>query len=268
MISETEFELTSHAIQRLGIEKSKERRDGQFPVRKPVVGMKQLVLSSAVRQALDMAPVHARYGHRLIDDWGLGDTISYGRSIVLMFSGPPGVGKTATAEALAHELGKSILVADYSKIQNCFVGQTEKNIVRVFREAKDQDAVLFWDEADAMFYDRDSASRNWEVRDVNVLLQQVEGFAGICILATNRKVTLDKALQRRITVKVEFNRPDRGERRRIWEKLLPRKLPLARDVDPDSLCQTDLSGGEIKNVVFECRPVGLAAKRDRPGDDE
>ena len=200
----------------------------------------------------------------MIDDWGLGETISYGRSIVLMFSGPPGVGKTATAEALADELGKPILVADYSKVQNCFVGQTEKNIVRVFREAKDQNAVLFWDEADAMFYDRDSASRNWEVRDVNVLLQQVERFAGICILATNRKVTLDKALQRRITLKVEFNRPDRGERRRIWAKLLPRKLPLARDVDLDTLCQTDLSGGEIKNVVLNAARLALQRSETGP----
>ena len=264
-LEDVEFELTPNAVQLLGIDKSRRwRNGGQFAARRPAIGMKQLVLPAAVRRALNMALVHARCGSRLIDDWGLGETIRYGRSIVLMFSGPPGVGKTATAEALAHELGKPILVADYSKIENCFVGQTEKNIVRVFREAKDQDAVLFWDEADAMFYDRDSAQRNWEVRDVNVLLQELERFPGICILATNRKVSLDKALQRRITVKVEFDRPGRDDRRRIWEKLLPRKLPLARDVDLGRLCEMDLTGGEIKNVVLNAARLALQRSETGP----
>ena len=207
-----------------------------------------------------------------MDDWGLGELIPYGRGPVLLFSGPPGTGKTATAEALAHELGKTILVADYSRIQNCFVGQTEKNIVRAFREAKDQEAVLFWDEADAMFYDRDSAHRNWEVRDVNVLLQELERFEGVCILATNRKITLDKALQRRITLKVEFHRPNAHQRRQIWEKFMPQKLPLAQDLDLEELSSLDLAGGEIKNVVLnaarialqrdECGPVTMADFRD------
>ena len=191
--------------------------------------------------------------------------VTYGRSPVLLFSGPPGTGKTATAEALAHELDKPILVADYSRIQNCFVGQTEKNIVRVFREARNQDAVLFWDEADAMFYDRDSAHRNWEVRDVNVLLQELERFEGICILATNRKITLDKALGAadRAEGRVRAARPARTAL--IWEKLLPQKLPLARDVDLDDLSEADLAGGEIKNVVLNAARLALQRDRRRPG---
>ena len=115
-----------------------------------------------------------------------------------------------------------------------------------------------------MFYDRDSAQRNWEVRNVNVLLQELERFPGICILATNRKVSLDKALQRRITVKVEFDRPGRDDRRRIWEKLLPRKLPLARDVDLGRLCETDLTGGEIKNVVLNAARLALQRSETGP----
>ena len=97
-----------------------------------------------------------------------------------------------------------LLVVDYSQIQNCLLGQTEKNIARAFRDARENDAILFWDEADAMFYDRDSTSHNWEVRDVNVLLVEIERFEGICVLATNRKLTLDKALERRISLKVAF----------------------------------------------------------------
>jgi SpoVK/Ycf46/Vps4 family AAA+-type ATPase len=216
-----------------------------------------------MRQALSLALVHAHCGKRLIDDWGLGELISYGRGLVLLFSGPPGTGKTATAEALAHKLDKPVLVADYSRIQNCFIGQTEKNVVRAFREAKRQDAVLFWDEADAMFYDRDSARHNWEVRDVNVLLQELERFEGICILATNRKIVLDKALERRIALKVEFERPDRRQRREIWAKFLPRKLPLERDVEPDELSTWELTGGEIKNIILNA--ARLAVERDERG---
>ena len=212
----TEFELADKGAEMLGLDKKAgPRRRGEFQARQPMVRLEHLVLGGRVRQAVDLALVHARNSRRLMDDWGLGELIPYGRGTVLLFSGPPGTGKTATAEALAHELEKPILVADYSRIQNCFVGQTEKNIVRVFREARSQDAVLFWDEADAMFYDRDLAARTWEVRDVNVLLQQLERFEGTCILATNRKVSLDKALERRIALKVDFELPDRAQRRRF-----------------------------------------------------
>ena len=263
-LEQTEFELTEKARRPAGDREA--RRQGALRrvrrARRPS-GLSQLVLSDRVRKALDMAMVHARHGARLMDDWGLGELIPYGRGPVLLFSGPPGTGKTATAEALAHELGRPILVADYSRIQNCFIGQTEKNIVRAFREAKDQEAVLFWDEADAMFYDRDSAHRNWEVRDVNVLLQELERFEGVCILATNRKITLDKALQRRITLKVEFERPDPRQRRQIWEKFMPRKLPVARDLDLEELSRLDLTGGEIKNVVLNA--ARLALQRDERG---
>jgi SpoVK/Ycf46/Vps4 family AAA+-type ATPase len=224
------------------------------------------VLGNPVRQALDMALSHARHSDQLMVKWGLREIIPYGHSPVLLFSGQPGTGKTAAAEAFAHELGKPILVADYSRIQNCFVGQTEKNIIKAFRAAQRQKAVLFWDEADAMFYDRDSARQNWEVRDVNVLLQELERFEGVCILATNRKITLDKALERRITLKVEFDRPDRQQRQGIWKKMLPTKMPLSEDVNLDSLSEADFVGGEIKNVVLNaarlavqrgCEQVGM-----------
>jgi len=141
-------------------------------------------------------------------------------------------------------------VANYAQIQGCFVGQTEKNIVATFREAKAKDAVLFWDEADAMFFDRDLASHTWEVRDVNVLLQEIERFDGVCILATNRKITLDKALERRITLKVEFDPPNRESREAIFKKLIPAKMPLARDVSFAKLADLELSGGEIKNCLL------------------
>jgi SpoVK/Ycf46/Vps4 family AAA+-type ATPase len=124
--------------------------------------------------------------------------------------------------------------------------------------------VLFWDEADAMFYDRECAGSSWEVRDVNVLLQELERFDGVCVLATNRRLALDPALERRITLKVEFHAPDRGMRRRIWEKMLGRKMPLSGDVDLDRLSRLELTGGQIKNVLLNAARLALAARPEGP----
>ncbi len=116
---------------------------------------------------------------------------------------------------------------------------------------------LFWDEADAMFFDRSAAVRTWEAREVNVLLQEMERFEGVCVLATNRVVSLDPALERRISMKVRFERPDLEMRRQIWHVLLPRAVPLAGDVRVDALAQEDLTGGEIKNVILNASRLAL-----------
>jgi len=264
-IAQTEFELTPRVREALGLEKSGHKRlCGKHEVRKPKVQMAQLVLSEGTRRAINLALVHTRHEKTLTKTWGLGEMIPYGRNVVLLFSGPPGTGKTASAEALAHELGRPILVVNYADIQDRWVGQTEKNIAHVFNEAKSNNALLFWDEADAMFFDRDTAKYNWEVRDVNVLLQELERFDGVCVLSTNRKIALDKALERRITVKVEFERPDAAARRQIWDKLIPPRMPVAEDVDRDALSRHDLSGGEIKNVVLNAARLALESRGKGP----
>jgi len=248
---ETEFELTDNAITLLGIDDQVclgKKTDTRLKT--PQISLSNIVLPPETAEAVNLAIVQSKGRKTLMSDWGLGETFSYGKGLTMLFNGSPGTGKTATAEAIAHELKRPLLVADYSKIQGCYVGQTEKNIVSTFRAAQKHNAVLFWDEADAMFFDRDSASQNWEVRDVNVLLQEIERFEGVCILATNRKGTMDKALERRIAVKVEFPRPDKAIRNKLWRKLLPKKLPLSKDIDFDNLSSFDMSGGEIKNVVL------------------
>lgn len=250
-VQEMEFELTPRMLTVLGLDKTSDlRAKRDEALRQPRISLKDLALTEPTREAVAMALDHVRHAHTLMETWGLGKQFPYGNGVTLLFWGPPGTGKSATAEAIAHALERPLLVADYSKIQNCFVGQTEKNIAATFRKARQHNAVLFWDEADAMFFDRDAASRTWEVRDVNVLLQEIERFEGVCILATNRKATLDKALERRITAKVEFPRPGQSLRETLWRKLLPRELPLAKDVDIAQLAEADLAGGEIKNVIL------------------
>ena len=264
-LAEVEFELTSRCLELLGLQKRVvKQRQGGFHPREAQVRLDQLALSPDVREVVDLSMAQVRGSKRLFDDWGLSDVLPYGRSVSLLFWGPPGVGKTACAEGMAHELERPILVVDYSQIQNCYIGVTEKNIVRIFREARARDAVLFWDEADAMFFDRDLAHSTWEVRDVNVLLQELERFEGLCILATNRKLSLDPALERRISLKVEFKRPDRKQRLCIWRKLLPGKLPLAGDVQCEWLAAADFSGGEIKNAVLNAARLALRRGENGP----
>jgi len=255
-----EFELTPESLTRLQLQRRRKRR---MSSRAPLVTFQQLVLPERVMRNLDLA--RAQHHHRkvLLEDWGLARATGYGHGTTVLFHGPPGVGKTACAEAMAHALELPILVASYAELQNMFVGQTEKNIVQIFRQADEDGAVLFWDEADAMFFDRSSATDNWEVRDVNVLLQEIERFKGVCILSTNRVTSFDGALERRISLKIEFTTPDRSERRRIWERMIPATLPLATDVDLDHLARPDLTGGEIKNVLMNAARIAVA--RDPAG---
>jgi AAA+ superfamily predicted ATPase len=264
-IQDAEYELTEKSLALLGIGKAvgaRAKRDEAL--RDPKMSLEDLALPETSLSSIRLALDHVQHADKLMNKWGLRTAFPYGTGVTMLFYGPPGTGKTATAEAIAHELGMPLLVADYAKIQNCWVGQTEKNISATFRKARQHRAVLFWDEADAMFFDRDSASRTWEVRDVNVLLQEIERFEGVCILATNRKATLDKALERRITAKIEFPRPDRALRESIWKRLLPSSMPLAKDVNFTELSQKDLSGGEIKNVILNAARAACGRKGKAP----
>lgn len=259
-----EFELTDDFRTSLGLQKHSRRRRTRFQVRQPLVTLDQLVLPENTAYQLKMVVAHVRHARVLVDDWGFGNILPYGRGVTALFAGPPGVGKTASAEALAHELGKPLLTVNYAEIENCFVGETEKNISRVFREAADAGAVLFFDEADGMLYSREVGNRSWENRQVNVLLQELERFEGLCIMATNRKLALDEALERRMALKIDFERPGPDLRRQIWRKLLPSRMPISPDVNIDRLAEAELTGGEIKNAVLGAARITLVRNPQGP----
>ena len=191
---------------------------------------------------------------RVLGDWGFGSKLSRGRGTTALFAGPPGTGKTMAAEVVAGELGLDLFTIDLSAVISKYIGETEKNLERIFGAAADADAILFFDEADALFGKR-SEVRDAHDRYANIevayLLQRMEQYEGIAILATNKRQYLDDAFTRRLAFVVDFPFPADAERRPIWQLSLAR-APLAAGVDLDLIARDfRLSGGSIKNAALQ-----------------
>ena len=228
-----------------------------------------VVLPPQTRRTLDQALAEVRNHNLIFERWGLGERHATGRGLAFNFAGPPGTGKTICAEAIAHALGRKLLVVDYAEAESMWIGETPKNIVATFRAAAEQNAVLFFDEADAIATRRSSGSPTRYEREsnltVNVLLRELESFNGIVIFATNLAANFDPAFERRIRTHVLFEMPGMEERQRIWQlQIHPRKTPLGADVDFGALAERyAMSGGDIKNAVIKA----AAAAAAEPGAD-
>ena len=231
--------------------------------------MADVVLPSQTRRTLEQALAQVRNHALIFRSWGLGERHASGRGLAFNFAGPPGTGKTICAEAIAHELGMKLLMVDYAEAESMWVGETPKNIVATFRAASEQNAVLFFDEADAIATRRSAGVILRHDREmnltVNVLLRELEAFNGIVIFATNLAANFDPAFERRIRTHVLFEMPGVEERVRIWElQVHPKKTPLAADVDFRRLAERyTVSGGDIKNAVIKA----AAAAAAEPGPD-
>lgn len=216
----------------------------------PRFTLADIVLAETTREGLFDALTELRHKGLMYRRWGLKKVMKKTKGLSLLFAGPPGTGKTMAAEAIASELHRPLHVVNYAQLENMWVGETEKNIEAVFRSALDADAVLFFDEADAVFQRRGFMATPWMNRDVNVLLTQMENHAGVVILATNLARVMDRALDRRIDIAVEFPLPDAALRREIYKRLVPKEAPLASGVDFEGLAaKYPMSGGSILNVV-------------------
>ena len=230
-----------------------------------------VVLPPSTRRALDNALVQIRKHDLLFGQWGLGERHESGLGLAFNFAGPPGTGKTICAEAIAHALGKSLLVVRYNELESQWAGATAKNVAAVFASAAEQDAVLFFDEADAIATRRSTGAGLPQDREsnltVNVLLRELDGFNGVVIFATNLAAHFDPAFERRIRTHVRFVMPGPEERERIWQvQIHPRKTPLGRDVDFKSLAQRyEAAGGDIKNAVLKAASSAAAEKGSDAG---
>ncbi len=224
---------------------------GLYVIYRPRVRLDDVVLDSQTRELIEKAIVQIRAEKIIFQEWEMDRLVGYGRGLLMLFYGPPGTGKTITAEAIAGELGMNVAYVRVDRLISAYVGETEKNIYELFREIDRHRTLLLIDEADSLLYTRESAFRSWEMREVNTLLQAIERYEGIAILTTNNEVMLDRALERRLSFKIEFRMPTRDLRRRIWERFLKTgKLPLSGDIDLDRLASYELTGGHIKNVVL------------------
>ena len=223
-----------------------------------------VVLPPQTRRTLEHALAQVRNHNLIFGRWGLGERHTAGRGLAFNFAGPPGTGKTICAEAIAHELGMKLLVVDYAQAESMWFGETPKNIVAAFRGAMEQNAVLFFDEADAIATRRSVGAILPHDREsnltINVLLRELEAFNGIVIFATNLAANFDPAFERRIRTHVLFEMPGVEERARIWElQIHPKKTPLDADVDFRRLAERyEVSGGDIKNAVIKAAAAAAA----------
>ncbi|HXH22487.1 MAG TPA: ATP-binding protein [Dehalococcoidia bacterium] len=193
------------------------------------------------------------YQHVVYEEWGLAAKSSLGRGVAALFAGQSGTGKTMAAEIIGSELGLEVYKIDLAGLVSKYIGETEKNLARVFEEASDTNAILFFDEADAVFGKRsevrDSHDRYANI-EVSYLLQRMEEYDGIVVLATNLRSNLDDAFLRRMRAIVEFPFPEADDRLRIWQRTLASSAPMADDVDLSFMArQFRIAGGNIRNIV-------------------
>ena len=219
----------------------------------PQAGWPALVLPAAQQQLLRQIVAHARHRLTVHHAWGFADQGARGLGLATLFWGDSGTGKTLAAEVMAHELGLNLVRVDLSAVVSKYIGETEKNLRRVFDAAEAAGALLLFDEADALFGKRtevkDSHDRYANI-EVSYLLQRMEAYCGLAILTSNHKAALDPAFQRRLRFVVHFPFPDQEQREGIWRAVFPRAAPLAVDLDFARLARLDATGGSIRNMAL------------------
>ncbi len=198
----------------------------------------------------------------VLDEWGVGQKLVSSAGVTVLFAGPPGTGKTMAAEIVAAELGLDLYKIDLSTVVSKYIGETEKNLERIFNEAQSSNAILFFDEADAIFGKRSEvkdAHDRYANIEISYLLQRMEAYDGVTILATNLRANLDEAFTRRLGFAVDFPFPDEADRLRIWQTLFPPSVPRAPELDFGLLARRfKLAGGNIRNVIVSAAYLAAA----------
>lgn len=227
-----------------------------------------LILPPASKDLLRAACDQVRYQHVVYKEWGFGAKLPYGRGLSLLFSGPPGTGKTMGAQVVAGELQLELYKVDLAGVVSKYIGETEKNLREIFREAAKSQAVLFFDEADVLFNKRTEvkeANDRYNNMEAAFMLQEIEEYDGVCVLATNYIQNIDEAFKRRLKFIIEFPFPNREYRLKLWRTVFPATVPLAEELDWDFLAERfELSGSNIKNIAVNAA-FAAAAKRKAVG---
>lgn len=228
---------------------------GSLAVRvEPKYGWNDLVLPANQVFLLREICSHVTRRYRVFGDWGFDRKLSHGKGLSVLFSGSPGTGKTMAAQVIARELQLDLYRIDLSGVVSKYIGETEKNLAKIFENAESSQAILFFDEADALFGKRteiSDAHDRYANIETSYLLQKIEEYEGMVILATNLRENMDDAFLRRIRFVVEFPFPDEASRLQIWRNHFPEKAPLSETIDYEYLSrELKIAGGNIKNIVL------------------
>jgi SpoVK/Ycf46/Vps4 family AAA+-type ATPase len=226
------------------------------------VNWNDLVLPDEQIRLLQQIADQVKLRHKVYETWGFAKKMNRGLGISALFAGESGTGKTMAAEVIANTLRLNLYRIDLSAVVSKYIGETEKNLRRLFDAAEDGGAILFFDEADALFGKRqevkDSHDRYANI-EIDYLLQRMEAYRGLAILATNMKSALDTAFLRRLRFVVNFPFPGPAERKRIWQQVFPAQVPK-QSLDYDRLARLNLTGGSIHNIALNA--AFLAAHED------
>ncbi len=213
-----------------------------------------LILEEEPKDLLLQACAQISYRYRVYEEWGFQRKLTYGRGVTMLFAGPPGTGKTMAAQVLAKELNLELYKVDLSGVLSKYIGETQKNLKEIFDEAQKSKCILFFDEADALFGKRVNVT---DARDISAnaqtayLLQKMEEYDGITILATNLQQNFDDAYKRRMKYIIPFSFPQEKQRHALWENVFPKEMPLKEDIDMEYLASNfELSGASIKNIAL------------------
>ncbi|MFI9586059.1 AAA family ATPase [Streptomyces sp. NPDC052236] len=218
----------------------------------PQASWGDLVLPERQLRVLREIVAHVRQRATVYQEWGFAATLRRGLGVTALFAGSSGTGKTLAAEVMARELGLDLFIVDLSQVVSKYIGETEKNLRKVFDAAERGGALLLFDEADALFGKRsevkDSHDRYANL-EVSYLLMRMEAYRGLAVLTTNMKQALDTAFMRRIRFVVDFPFPGESERAEIWRRVLPARAPM-KGVDPELLARLTVAGGSIRNIAL------------------
>jgi len=230
---------------------------------KTTMDWKDVILSDEIMDRVIEFLNFARHRQSVMREMGFGRKLAYGRGLSALFSGPPGTGKTMICSLLAKELGMELYRIDLSQVVNKYIGETEKNLGKVFDEAARGQVVLLFDEADSIFSKRTevrSSNDRYANLEVNYLLQRMESFEGIVVMTTNAESSIDRAFLRRIRFRVRFPAPSETDRERLWRGMVPKEVPLAADVDFRALAaKFPMAGGNIMNALVRAATSAAAA---------
>ncbi|TDW77145.1 ATP-binding protein [Kribbella pratensis] len=247
----------------------RQRIDAELPysvrLEKPTAGWQDLVLTPPQESLLQAITARVAGQATVLHDWGLGAIVHGGEGVRALLTGPPGTGKSLAARVIAAELELDLMVVDLGALMSKWLGETEKNLGAVFDAARQARAVLFFDEADAVFGRRteiSDAQSRWANLQTAYVLARMDRFDGLVLLATNLRTAIDDAFVRRLDVIVEFDEPDREQRLQLWQRHLPATAPLAGDLDLPALAALyDVTGALIRNAVLAAAFAAAAHRR-------